>query len=117
MAKIIKVPETSAIKDSWSYEDGEYVEGADVRTLNYQYPDSNRSLVVAEINGDHGWSVSASDYYYFINEGTGEFETEDSSVSVCAGDTVFVPSGTKYNYKSVGGTLRTHLIMGNLWTE
>ena len=119
MSTFQKISQVDAAKDAWDYVNGAYVEGDSVQTVNYQYPAQDKSFVIAKVVGEHGWSTAASDYYYIVIDCKGIFETKDEVMQVSAGDSIRVPAGTEYNYRSSDRRhiLRVALFMNNLWKD
>jgi len=103
-----------ATESSWDdFNDG------GVKALNYQFPEDDKSVVIAELTGHHGrYDSGKKPYYYYILEGEGIFETDSEKIEVKRGDVVQFPPNTIYDYYPTGETpLKVVLFMQNMWKQ
>lgn len=128
--KPIKISGKEAKTSSWNYnpqgktEDEIWKNGDKVQCKIYPFPELNKTIALAKVEAGahHGRTVAASDYYYTVLLGRGEFffyekEKLTKTVFVTQGDVLIVPEGTDYDYQAQSQDLEVNLLMNNLWEE
>lgn len=80
----------------------------------YQIPnfDGGRSVIYAEVTGDHGQRVIGDkSRFYFIIDGEGEFIINSEKTTVKKGDTIVIPPNSTYEYHATKPVLKLLLFM------
>ena len=80
----------------------------------YQFPeiDNGRSIVYAEVTGDHGQRVVGDKpRFYYIIDGEGEFTVNGEKTIGRSGDVIVIPAKSTYSYHATKPTLKVILFM------
>src|SRR3989339_292453 len=80
----------------------------------YQFPniDNGRSIIYAEVTGDHGQRVIGDKpRFYFIIDGEGEFTVNGDKTIGQAGDVIIIPPNATYSYFATKPVLKLVLFM------
>lgn len=108
-------------EESWSYRNGNFIDGAAVRCKVYLFEKEERTLVEVKIDPqeEHGWTTAASDYYYYVIAGRAMvyIDKNEAPQIFHAGESFEIKAGTVYNYRAGDQGLSCSLFMNNLWIE
>ena len=80
----------------------------------YQLPDvdSGRSVIYAEVSGDHGQRIIGDrPRIYYIIDGEGEFSINGEKTTAVQGDVIVIPPYATYSYHATKPILKLLLIM------
>ena len=89
-----------------------------VKSWNYKLPHLSKSVVYAEVSGEHGEvETGDSEWIYYIIEGSGKFVISGETSEVNAGDVITVPSKTTYNYFSSENSVLKVVMFIDLWNN
>ena len=98
------------------HDDSKREDWDQVKSWNYKLPHLEKSVVYAEIIGEHGEvSTKTSEWIYFIIEGSGEFTIDGIKTTVNSQDVITVPANTKYNYRSLTDTPLKVVMFIDIW--
>jgi len=86
------------------------------KSWNYKLKNLNKSVVYAEIVGEHGETETTDvERIYYIVGGRGEFEYLNKKFAVDEGDVITIPVKTKYNYWSKDQTVLKIVLIMEIW--
>ena len=116
---------SKVVKEEWGWDPNEskWTDDRSVRCTNNQFGAKDKSMCYATIERgqQHGWTIAASDYYYYVLEGSCTIQVDGESkhpITFPQGESFCVEKGTRYNYWADDDKdLRFVLFMSKLWEE